>query len=319
MEMADYLIIGNGAAGRKAAEKLREADRGAAITVLTSENCPYYMRPRLSLGFIAGELERDAMFVGPDFYSRNAISLVFGIVSGVAPARNRVLMCDGSEFSYRALLIATGASAVVPPWKGCALDGVVTLRTLADAESIIRRSDGIESVVVAGGGILGCEIAESLLKRGKNVKLLVRGGPEKVGAPALTPEKAEARCDALLGAGVDVVVNDEIECIIGNGKVEEVLTGAGTHIACGLVVATIGSRPNIGFLEGSGIRCGRGVVVDSELRCPDFANVFAAGDAAELSAEDRKIRAPGAPWMNAVRQGEFAAARMVELLAAEKT
>jgi NAD(P)H-nitrite reductase large subunit len=313
--MSDYLIIGNGAAGRRAAEKIRAADAKGSIMVITSEDCPYYARPRLSLGFISGELERDAMFIAPDFYPKSAVSLIFGCVDKVDAARNRVLMSDGSELVYGALLIASGASPVLPPWEGVSLDGVVTLRTLRDAEDIICRSEGSETVVVAGGGILGCEIAEALHKRGKQVKLLVRGGKEKVGAPALVPEKAMARCDAMLAAGIDVVINDEVSGLKGNGKVEEVLTSGGKTIACGLVVATIGAKANIGFLDGSGIKCGRGVIVDADLRCPDFANVFAAGDAAEVTGEGKEKQVYGSPWINATKQGDYAAAKIIELFA----
>jgi NADPH-dependent 2,4-dienoyl-CoA reductase/sulfur reductase-like enzyme len=310
--MADYVIIGNGAAGRKAAEKIRKKDCTSSLTIITNELCPHYARPRLSLGFMSGEVDRDGMFIKPEFYSKNIVSLVFASVVGVEPAHNRIKLGDGSVLNYGKLLIASGASPVVPPWEGGTLEGVATLRTLRDAEDIIRRSEGAETVVVAGGGILGCEAAEALRKRGRDVKILVRGGKDKVGAPMLVPEKAIARCETMVENGIDVVINDEITRVTGDGKVEEVVTSGGRTIKTNLIVVTIGARANIGFLEGSGIKCGRAVIVDAELRCPDFPNIFAAGDAAEVTGDGKEKQAYGSPWINATKQGDYAAERMME-------
>ncbi len=312
--MPDYLIIGNGAAGRKAVERLRSKNRNCSITILTDEQFPHYPRPRLSLGYISGEVARDAMFTTPDFYAKNEISLVFGHVKGVNPKKNTVILADGSELSYRALLIASGASPVLPPWEGANLDGVVTLRTMKDADEIIQRLEGADTAVVAGGGILGCEVAEAVNKRGKNASILVRGGKDKVGAPALVPEKAVQRCDAMLGKGIDVRIDEEVARLAGDTNVAEVVTASGAVIKTELVIVTIGARSNISFLEGSGIKTGRGVIVDPELKCPDFPNIFAAGDAAEISGDGKEKQQYGSPWINASKQGEYAADRILELL-----
>jgi len=312
--MSDYLIIGNGAAGRKAAEKLRSKNRESSIIVLTDEPFPHYPRPRLSLGYISGEVARDAMFTAPDFYSKNAVSLLFGSVTGVKPELNRVALADGSALSYRALLIASGASAVIPPWEGGGLDGVVILRTMADADNIIRRLEGEETVVVAGGGILGCEIAEAINKRGKKVLILVRGGKDKVGAPALVPEKAVARCDSMVSSGIDVLTDEEVAHLNGDTKLAEVVTAGGRTIKTGLAVVAIGAKPNTAFLKDSGVKTERGVVVGADLRAVGFQNIFAAGDAAEVTGDGKEKQQYGSPWINAAKQGEFAAERMLELL-----
>jgi len=311
--MPDYFIIGNGAAGRKAVERLRSKDRNSSIVILTDEQFPHYPRPRLSLGYISGEVTRDAMFTAPDFYAKNEVSLVFGKATDVRPNENTVTLSDGSKMTYRALLIASGASPVLPPWEGANLDGVVTLRTMKDADDIIRRLEGTETAVVAGGGILGCEVAEAVNKRGKKACILVRGGKDKVGAPALVPEKAVQRCDSMLGKGIDVRTDEEVAKLGGDTKVAEVITASGAVIKTELVIVTIGARSNISFLEGSGIKTGRGIIVDSELKCPDFRNIFAAGDAAEVSGDGKEKQQYGSPWINASKQGEYAADRMLEL------
>jgi NAD(P)H-nitrite reductase large subunit len=312
--MADCMIIGNGAAGRKAAEKIRSRNSDCSVVMYTDEPFPFYPRPRLSLGYISGEMTRDAMFAAPEFYSKNKVSLIFSSISSVLPEKNSVVLSDGLEVSYKVLLIASGASAVVPPWEGGKLDGVVTLRTMSDADNIIKRLESVDYAVVAGGGILGCEVAEAINKRGKKVALLVRGGKEQVGAPALVPEKASARCDSMISNGIDVMIEEEVGKLNGKEKLEEVVTASGKTIKTGLVVCTIGARANIGFLNNSSVKTGRGVIVNAELAALDFPNVFAAGDAAEVTGEGCEKQRYGSPYINAMKQGEYAAEKMLELL-----
>lgn len=312
--MPDILIIGNGAAGRKAAETIRKANKDASVLMVTDEPFPFYPRPRLSLGYISGEVTREGLYMAPDFYSKNAVSLVFGSVASVHPENNSISLSDGSKLSYKVLLIASGASAFAPPWEGASIDGVVTLRTMADADNIIARLESADSAVVAGGGILGCEVAEAVNKRGKKAIILVRGGKDKVGAPALVPEKAAARCDAMISSGIDVMTEEEVARINGSGKVEEVVTASGKTIKTSLVIVTIGARANTGFLKDSGIETGRGVIVGAELVTPAFPNVFAAGDSAEVTGDGKEKQQYGSPYINASKQGEYAAVKMLELL-----
>ncbi len=310
--MADYLIIGNGPAGRKAAETLIAKAPGKTVLMITDERCPHYPRPRLSLGYLSGEVQRDALFTAPDFYSRKGVSLLFGRVARVSPEAGRVELDDGSVVSFGKLLIASGASPTVPPWEGGTLDGVMTLRTVFDADRIIERVDPVEAAVVAGGGILGVEVAEAIRKRGKKVALLVRGGKDKVGAPSLDPEKAVNRCDKMIGGGIEVMCGEEVARLEGeNGALKRVVTSSGNVLDTSVLVVAIGARSNISFLSGSGIATGRGVVVDSELRSA-ARNVFAAGDCAEVTGDDVAKQQYGSPYINASKQGEHAAMRMLE-------
>jgi NADPH-dependent 2,4-dienoyl-CoA reductase/sulfur reductase-like enzyme len=312
--MADFVIIGNGIAGRKAAETIRNKEHCGSILMITDELCPFYPRPRLSLGYISGEVEKDKLFLAPDLYSRKAVSLVFGKVVGVSPKDNRVLLEDGSEISYGSLLIASGASPAPPPWEGSTLDGVVGLRTLADADDIIRRSAEQKTIVVAGAGILGVEVAEALTKRGCAVNILVRGGQDKVGTPSLNPEQAVQRCQKMIDSGIRICTEEEIDRLEGDGKLERVVTKSGAVIETGLCVVTIGTRANLGFLKGSGIETERGVKVDCELKSVSFANVFAAGDSAEVAGDGAEKQRYGSPYVNATKQGEYAASKMIECL-----
>ncbi|HOO57445.1 MAG TPA: FAD/NAD(P)-binding oxidoreductase [bacterium] len=313
--MADVLIVGNGVAGRKAAETLRKNGFKGSVVMVTDEMFPFYPRPRLSLGYLSGEVEKDKLFLAPDFYSRNAVSLVFEKVTAIEPENNRLILQDGSGISYRILLLATGASAATPAWEGAELEGVVTLRTLVDADNILERIKTQDTVVVAGAGILGVEAADALRKRGKDVTLLVRGGKEKVGSPTLEPDKAVMKCDELMSEGVNFCFDDEIEKLRGDGGVlSEVVTKQGMSIMTGLLIVTIGARANIKLAEGTGIETGRGIVVDEQLKAVGSGNIYAAGDAAELRDGVRDKHWHGGPYMSAMKQGEFAAGVIAETL-----
>lgn len=311
--MARIIIIGNGPAGRRAAETIRKETCDVSIVVVTDESCPFYPRPRLTVGYLAGEVDRDALFMKPDFYSKSAVSLLFETVAAVRPESNEVIFEGGGALSYTALLVATGAMSSWPPWEGSGLDGVCTLRTLKDTDDILDRMKGVERVVVSGGGILGVEIAEAARKRGKEVFFLVRKGREAVGAPNLTPEKCEERCGKMEQSGIEVLTRHEIVKFSGTERLEMVHTSTGRTIEAALAVVAIGMKPNICSIKGSGINTNKGIIVDAELRT-NYENIFAAGDVAELCGEGAEKQKYGAPYSAAMKQGEYAAGKILEFI-----
>jgi NADPH-dependent 2,4-dienoyl-CoA reductase/sulfur reductase-like enzyme len=114
--------------------------------------------------------------------------------------------------------------------------------------------------------------------------------------------------------GVKILVQEEIAELVADefGKLSEVVTTSGMRIQAALAVAAIGVRPNIGFLKGSAVETGKGILVDENLRS-SVPNIYAAGDAAEPHGEAAGQHCGIAPYMNAINQGEFAAQRILEI------
>ncbi len=132
-----HVVVGNGVTGVTAAQSIVRADPSAEVHIFGAEPYPYYRRPLL-WEFIAGEIERDALYFRPPaWYVERGIYPHLGIeVTVIDPTAHRLALADGSQVEYDRLLLATGARPFVPPCEGTDKAGVFTLRTLDDAQAI---------------------------------------------------------------------------------------------------------------------------------------------------------------------------------------
>ena len=146
------VIIGGGAAGFAAAERLRRARYAGSIVMLSSDDAPPVDRPNLSKDYLAGSAPEDWVPLRPDsFYSENAIDLrLKTTVIAIDPKARDVVLADGSKISYDRLLLATGAEPVRLSIPGADQPHVLTLRTLADCRAIIARAIMARRAVVIG-------------------------------------------------------------------------------------------------------------------------------------------------------------------------
>lgn len=305
----EYLVIGNGGAGLTAARTLRNLDVEGKITIVDEETHPCYYRMRLP-DYICGWKDRDSVFfVNRDFYREKGIELLGGRrVTRVVPKERRVELDGGEALSYERLLIASGARPRPLPVPGSDLDGVVYLRTLDQAEDIIRRGKDASRGVVLGGGLLGVELARCFNELGLETHYLIR---EDRFWPQMLDVTGSALVEQVLAEkGVILRKEEGIQEIRGEGgKVTSVLTSSGEELPADMVGVAIGVVCNLEFLEGSGIETRQGVLVDDRLRS-NVEDVYAAGDVAQaydpVLGEHRVVTS----WLNALRQGETAARNM---------
>ena len=164
-------ILGGGVAAFEAANAARKFSADAEIDIFSSEALPPYRRPALS-GMLADfKINEKLFFIKPEnFYAENNINLHLN-KSCVEIKEDSLIFSDGTEFSFDKLVIATGGSACRPPIPGSDLPNVYTFRNFADLEKLNTAVSNIRTAVVIGGGVLGLELAESLLKRGIRTKL----------------------------------------------------------------------------------------------------------------------------------------------------
>ena len=281
------LIIGGVAAGTKTAAKLLRADRSAEVTVLTRDRdisyagcgLPYYVGNRIE--------SRDELIVNTPqkFSALTGARVETGVeVLGVDPGERRVsarnlVTGEACAYTYDRLVIASGASAVVPKIPGAQLPGVFKVRTPDDAIAIRAHATGshARSAVVIGGGFIGLEMAENLKALGVSVTVVEAAAqllPE-----IFDPEMADYIRRRLAESGIRCLTNTRALEFTGEGAVQAVRTETGV-LPCELAIVAVGVRPNTAFLEGSGIELDRGrVVVDDQLRT-SIADVYAVGDCA---------------------------------------
>jgi len=291
------LIVGGGIAGHIAARTARSIDAAARIT-LVSEEPSFYNRLDLTR-FLAQEIEREALFdYGAAWYDEHQVEFL-GRTRAIAldPVRKAVVLAEGRELEYDALVLAHGSSAAAPPFYREGLEGLVALRALTDVEAIAAGSGRGARVVVIGGGVLGLEAAAGARKRGGAVHLLEY-------MPRLMPRQLDAAAAGLLAsrmrnAGIRVETGASVTEILGAERVEGVRLADGRSVPADLVVVSIGIKPNVDWVKRSGIRCGRGVIVDDRMRtsAPD---VFAAGDLCEWRGQ------VAGSWANAEEQAKVA-------------
>jgi len=237
-----YIIIGNGVAGTEAALKIRQTDEIAEIQILSASKYLFYFRPRL-IDYVAGEvtLEKITRY-SEDFYKKKNIQVFLNSkVVEIRREEKQVLTKKGEVFDYDRLLIATGARPFIPETEGVHQKGVFSIREAEDVESLQSYLQDKEQVVMIGGGVLGLEMAHSLVKIHKKVTVLEY-------MPTLLPRQLDEAGggvlqDILETKGLEFVLDARVQEIIGkNGQVEGVLLANGQKIAADAVVYSAGVR-----------------------------------------------------------------------------
>ena len=272
-------IVGASAAGGMAAEALRKQGFDGRVILIGEEPDRPYERPPLSKEYLLGEVQASEFFLRPErWYATNDIELRLGVRATRldAPAR-QVELEDSKRVGYDQLLLATGARHRRLNVPGADLDGVVYLRTLAEATELRERIRSAGRIVVVGMGFIGAEIASSCRTLKREAVAL-----EALGAPmlrAVGKEVGEIFARVHRERGVDVRLNEGVTAFRGSGKLEQVVTASGVTLDCDLAVVGVGVAPNVDWLVGSGVELHNGVLVD-ELCRTNVPDIFAAGDVA---------------------------------------
>ena len=293
------VIVGSGAAGAAAAEKLRAHGYVGSISLVGEE--PPVDRPNVSKDYLAGTAPEEWMPLrSPGFYSDAGIDLITGRrVESINGETRTVSMADGEQLSYGALLLATGAEPRRLPVPGGDLPHVHYLRTLDDSRAIIAALESARRAVVVGAGFIGLEVAASL--RHRNVDVTVVAPEEIPLAQLIGSTLGRFVADLHREHGVDLRLG---EGVIGIGD-DHVELDDGTHLPADLVVVGIGVIPRTGLAEAAGLTVDNGVVVDDRLRTSD-PNIWAAGDVARYPGPaGNLVRIEH--WVLAQRHGQTAA------------
>ena len=304
------VIVGAGLAGARAAEALRKDGFEGSITIIGEEPERPYIRPPLSKGYLRAERGRDDLYVHPaDFYTEQQIDLLRSLtVQAIAAASRELVLGDGRRLPFDRLLIATGARPRSLPVEGADLPGVLTFRTLADADMLRNAAAQAERVVVIGSGWIGSEVAASLRMLGRRVVLI---GPEAVPLErVLGTEIGGIYRDLHLEHGVDLRPGVTVQRIVGSERVSAVETSNGERVTADLVVVGIGVQPRTELAVAAGLAVGDGIEVGASLET-SVPGIFAAGDVASAWHPFYEQRLRSEHWANARFQGSTAGRSML--------
>ncbi|KAN0066419.1 Apoptosis-inducing factor 1 [Thecaphora frezii] len=284
------VIVGGGAGAINCVEELRKNSYLGSITIVSPEEA-IIDRPKLSKALIA-----DADKVA--WRSRSHLTNVLGVqlqsasVTAVDPLAKTVTLDNGSKVEYETLVLATGGRARRPPIDGADLPNVLVLRQIADTKAInaaVGNEDGDESkrknVVVIGSSFIGMEASIALAKR---ANVTVVGREEVPLQTVLGTEVGRGILKAQLKNGLKFEMEASVSHIVGEkgvGPKAVVIknsSGEQVSLAADVVILGVGVSPETAFLKESGFQLEKdgGIAVDSKLRVPGHADVFAIGDIA---------------------------------------
>lgn len=303
-------IIGFGCAGFHAAKSMREHGYDGEIHIYSNTDAPP-ANPMLTTYYVTGALAYEGMF---PFGALDVLQEEYGLiihrnepVASLDSAQRKLTLRDGRTAFFDHVVLATGASALVPPIPGVERPGVFCMRTVEDAARLRERLDqGVRSAVVIGASMVGIKLVELLHKRGISVTLADMA--PHIFPTAALPEVAAEIEDRLTAQGISLYFSRPIEAIEGAENGLEVCLGGGQRLPCDIALLCIGTRANT-QLADDGIRVGRGIVVNDRMET-SAPGIYAAGDCCEgnnlLTGQTQIIGL----WDNAARQGETAGANI---------
>ena len=288
------VIIGGVAAGPKVAAKIMRLDPDADVTIiekgklLSYAGCglPFYIsgtvKDQSELMSSPAGVVRDPIF----FQQVKNVHLMnqteaLEIDRKIKQVRVKFLP-DAAEslLDYDKLVLATGSQPIIPPIEGIKLANIFTLHGVTDAEGIKAALDRgkARDVVIVGGGLIGIEMTEALVKKGCRVTIV-----EKLPQifRLLDDELAMLVENQLESHGVRVLTNTQVKKFRGTHTVESVVTDNGVYPADLVIVAT-GHRPNVALAKQAGLQIGPigGIKVSPQMQTSD-PDIYAAGDCVE--------------------------------------
>ena len=281
------VIIGGVAAGTKAAAKLKRLDRSADIELYTKSADISYAGCGLPY-YVGGDIEtREELIVNtPTKFSALTGVTVFTEHEAmkVNSSEKTVLvrsLVDNTDktVSYDKLIIASGASPVIPNIEGVNLNGVFCVRTPDDAEAIRAyiKENGCKRAIITGAGFIGMEMAENLMQQ--NISVTVMDMCDQILPNILDYEMASYAAKQLRNDGMKILTGTTLNTINGEASVESVSTSAGEFKA-DIVIMCIGIRPTTDFLKDSGIDMIKGAICVDEYQKTNIDDIYAAGDCA---------------------------------------
>jgi 3-phenylpropionate/trans-cinnamate dioxygenase ferredoxin reductase subunit len=286
---------------------LRQYGHEGPITLIGDEPIAPYQRPPLSKAWLKGEADANSLALKPlEFYPEANIDFRAN-VSAVSLERTakQVKLSDGSSLAYDKLIIATGARPIALPMPGKDLEGLLFLRTAADAEALKAAIGPGKRLAIVGGGYIGLEAAASARALGAEAVVIER-------EPRLL---ARVACEALSSFfqtyhekhGVEFLLGASVTGFVGEGgHVTGVTLADGRTVACDAALIGVGAAPNDEIASDAGLETARGVVVELAARTSD-PSIYAIGDVAHrpLPLYDRMFRLESVP--NALEQAKQAA------------
>ncbi|MEC8196196.1 MAG: FAD-dependent oxidoreductase [Pseudomonadota bacterium] len=311
--MTHVVVIGAGQAGAACVAKLRAKGFEGEITLIGAETAPPYQRPPLSKKYLLGEMDLERLYLRPEsYYVDQNITLRLGAtVQAIDTAAQTVSLAE-ETLSYDHLVLTTGASPIrLPAAIGGDLDGVYTVRNLADVDAMAPEFVKDRHVLIVGGGYIGLEAAAVAAAKGLKVTLVEMS--ERILQRVAAKETSDYFRALHTSHGVEILEGTALESLSGDTRVTTAKLSGDRELAVDFVIVGVGIRPDTALAEAAGLTLENGIATDDQGHT-SAPNVWSAGDCASFPYKGTRIRLESVP--NAIDQAEVVAEN---LLGAEKT
>ena len=312
------LIVGASHAGVNLAFLLRRQGWAGEIALFDRDPELPYHRPPLSKGFLSGDTSvEESSLKNKESYEQANIKLHLGVtVESISPTKQALRLISGETHVYDRLVLATGASAFLPPIPGLKdNDKIFTLRTAADARHIRQAYQGADGkrVVVIGGGYIGLEAAASLRKLGGEVTVLER--EDRVLARVTSPEMSAFFTELHTGRGVTIATGHQVTAITTEKNHVMVTCDKGIHYPADLVIVGVGVTVNSSLAVAANLQTANGISVNERMQTSD-QKIYAIGDCTNFyhPVYGRELRLESV--QNAIDQAKVTAANLCGTAAA---
>jgi NADPH-dependent 2,4-dienoyl-CoA reductase/sulfur reductase-like enzyme/nitrite reductase/ring-hydroxylating ferredoxin subunit len=305
-----FLIIGGGAAGNSAARKLRDLGFKGKIKLISADSHAPYDRTNLSKDFLKGDMDPQWLPLNQeDFYEQNAIEFIKNRKVILLDAQNKEVELDNkTKLKYDKAVVTTGSRPKKLEIAGNDLKNIFTLRSLTDAEGILKRAKDSQKIAIIGASFIGLESAENLKHQDRDIHIIA---PESIPFSKLLGEEIGTLIqDKFEANGIKFHLNSTVSEFRGNGKVEEIVLDSGETIGADMVILGIGVQPITDFMPS------HDRVVDGSLLTNKYLQVendiFAAGDVATFPYWKTGDLIRIEHWRVAEQHGMIAASNMLD-------
>ena len=283
------IIVGGVAAGMSAAAKLKRMQPEYEVVVYEKTDVVSFGACGLPY-FVGGFFDDPNSMIArsPEKFKESGIDLkIFNEVVSVDANSKKVVVKNvqtGEEFedSYDKLMIATGASSIIPPIKNVKLENVSTLKSLEDGIKVkeLLNKEENQKIVIIGAGFIGLEAVEAAKKLGKEATVIQL--EDRILAQVFDKEITDVLEEEIRNHNVDLRLEEIASELVGETKVEKVITNKG-EIEADVVIIATGVRPNTAFLKDTGIEMlPNGALIVDEYGKTSIKDIYAAGDCATI-------------------------------------
>lgn len=283
------VIIGGVAAGMSAAAKLKRMKPDYEVVVYEKTDVVSFGACGLPY-FVGGFFDDPQNMIAraPEKFVESGIDLkIFHEVTSIDTDSKKLKVQDVKngeifEDSYDKLMIATGASSIIPPIKNVKLENVSTLKNLDDGIKVkeLMNRDEIKKVAIIGAGFIGLEAVEAAKKLGKEV--VVFQLEDRILPQVFDKEITDILEEEIKNHNVDLRLQEIVSELVGEEKVKKVITNKGEYDADLVIIAT-GVRPNTAFLKDSKVNMlPNGAIIVDEFGKTSVEDIYAAGDCATI-------------------------------------